>query len=50
MGDVYYAEVAIFRYICRNADALLSVAEGELTSCDVDQGAYQRLAARLMAS
>lgn len=50
VGDVFFAEVAVFRTVCRNADELFRVGVGELMTCDVDVTAYHRLAARLMSS
>ena len=40
VGDVYFAELAVYRYICSNADELFKVGDGELTRCVVDERAY----------
>ena len=50
VGDVYFAELAVYRYICSNADELFKVGEGELTRCDVDERAYHDFAERMMRS
>ena len=48
--EVYYAEIAIFRAICANAGDLFTVGPGESFRCDVDVDAFNRFAARLMAT
>ena len=50
VGDVYFAELAILRKICRNAGALFRVDVGETMRCQVDVAAYHELVAQLLAS
>ena len=50
VGDVYFAELAVYRYICSNADELFKVGEGELIRCEVDERAYHDFAERMMRS
>eukprot|EP00966_Prymnesium_polylepis_P098606 2283453-Prymnesium_polylepis.2 len=50
VGDVFFAEVAVFRMICRNAGELFRVEVGERMTCDVDVSAYNELARLLLAS
>lgn len=50
VGDVFFAEVAVYRYICRHAEQLFTVGVGEVMTCDVDEKAFRALAVRLMAS
>ena len=50
VGDVFYAEIAVYRAICANAGDLFSVRVGEALECDVNVAAFDRLAERLMAT
>jgi hypothetical protein len=50
VGDVYFAELAVLRKICKNADQLFKVGIGERMTCDLNEDNYRRLAARLMAA
>ena len=47
---VFFAELAVFRSICRNADDLFRVSVGEDVECILDKDAYSRLVSRLLAS
>ena len=49
VGDVFYAELAIFRYVCRNAEAMLRAAVGQKVTCDLDPRAFQDLSMRMIA-
>ena len=40
VGDVFFAELAVFRAICENANELFVVERGQLTACLIDEEAY----------
>lgn len=50
VGDVFFAELAVFRAICENANELFVVERGQLTACLIDEEAYRDFTRRLMAS
>lgn len=50
VGDVYYAELVVYRQICRSAPQLFEVGRGEEMQCDVDSEAFAELAELLMRS
>lgn len=49
VGDVYYAEIAVFRWICHNSATLFHIENGTLMECDLDRSAFQKLRHLLMA-
>lgn len=49
VGDVFFAELAIFRWLCRNAGTLLEVDRGRTTICALDPDAFRSLVQHLMA-
>lgn len=50
VGDVFFAELAVLRYICTNAAELFRVSEGETMTCGVDPRAFRHFAQRMLAS
>ena len=50
VGDVFFAELTVYRYICRNADELFRVGVGEVLSCEVDAHAFHNFVSRMVAS
>jgi hypothetical protein len=41
--DVYYAEVCVFSFVCRNCDAPFEIDVDELFACELDPSAFRRL-------
>lgn len=50
VGDVYFAEIAVYNQICRGAAQLFEVGRGEEMQCDVDEVRFHDLANRLIRS
>ena len=50
VGDVFYAEIAVFRALCRNANQLFEVDRGQLMTCNLDAKAFGEFTQTLMAS
>lgn len=47
VGDVFFAEIAVFSHLCRNAGELLQLERGETFACDFDPAQYHLLARHL---
>ena len=41
--DVYFAEVCVLSFVCRNRDKLFRLGVGELFECDLDRGRWREL-------
>jgi len=48
VGDVFFAEIAVFRWICRNTATLFQVDSGVMMECDMDMSAFHHLKDRLL--
>ncbi|KAL1511837.1 hypothetical protein AB1Y20_005122 [Prymnesium parvum] len=50
VGNVFFAEVAMFTFLCRNAQEIMSLEVGETFACDFDRGRYYLFASHLLGT
>lgn len=50
VSDVYFAEVCVTSFVCRNRAELFNLDYGDLFECDLDEAAYMELGGILEVS